>query len=95
MNSENAQILTHEPKDADHNLTKISLKPLTLELRKNGEPYPNLSNILMVLRASSDWSNVFALDEFVDRKRIIKKPPFESFNEEIYVLATAIFRNYI
>ncbi len=84
MNSKNAQVLTHELVDTDHNLTKIKPNSLTLKLKKNGEPYPNLSNILMVLRASPDWSNVFALDEFVDRKRIIKKPPFESFHEEIY-----------
>ena len=84
MNGKNAQVLSHEPEDTDHNLTKIKPKHLTLKLKKNGEPYPNLSNILMVLRASPDWSNVFALDEFVDRKRIIQKPPFESYNGETY-----------
>ena len=84
MNSTSAQILTHEPEDTDHNLAEIRLKPLTLQLKKNGTPYPNLSNILLVLRASPDWSNVFALDEFADRKRIIQKPPFEFFNGEIY-----------
>ena len=88
MNGKNAQVLKHEPEDTDieteFNPTEITLKPLPLKLKKNGEPYPNLSNVLMVLSTSSDWSGVFALDEFADRKRIIKKPPYEAFTEQIY-----------
>ena len=46
-----------------------------LTLKKNGEPHPNLHNILMVLAQDDNWRDVFAFDEFADRKKIIATPP--------------------
>ena len=48
-----------------------------LTLKKNGEPHPNLHNILMVLAQDDNWRDVFAFDEFADRKKIIATPPYE------------------
>ena len=48
-----------------------------LTLKKNGEPHPNLHNILNVLAQDDNWHGVFAFDEFADRKKIIAAPPYE------------------
>jgi len=53
-----------------------------LTLKKNGEPHPNVHNILTVLTQNESWYGVFAFDEFADRKKIIKTPPYEALVEQ-------------
>ena len=60
------------------------LETLPFTLKKNGEPHPNTYNIITVLRHRTDWLGVFAFDEFADRKRVIKNPPYEPETGEAY-----------
>ena len=58
---------------------------LGLTLKRNGEPYPNVHNIFVVFMNTPEWSGVFAYDEFSDRERIIKRPPYEAGIDKNYI----------
>ena len=70
-------------KGFDQNALKTTVSAsLELILKKNGEPHPNVHNIFTVLSQNQSWQGVFAFDEFADRKKIIKTPPYETLVEQ-------------